>query len=115
MPRATDLKRPGPLGLPPAKVELSSNRQAHEEPVAEAEVVDEQENILHSEVDKCHGALVEVGKGSRSGHCQHQATPGDSTVQQAAPDLLRTAGLASLDYLWFFSVTPRHQIGPFST
>lgn len=52
LPRATDLERPGPLGLLPAKVELSSNRQAHKEPVAEAEVVDEQENILHDEVDE---------------------------------------------------------------
>lgn len=50
--RTTDLERPGPLGLLPAKVELSSNRQAHKEPVAEAEVVDEQENILHNEVDE---------------------------------------------------------------
>lgn len=53
----TDLERSWPIRLLPAKIELSSDREAHKEPVTEAEVVDEQENILHSEVDKCHGAL----------------------------------------------------------
>lgn len=57
LPRVTDLERSWSIRLLPAKVELSSDREAHKEPVAEAEVVDEQENILHSEVDKCHGAL----------------------------------------------------------
>lgn len=60
--RTTDLERSGPPGLLPAKVELSSNRQTHKEPVAEAEVVDEQENILHSEVDECHGTLEGRGE-----------------------------------------------------
>jgi hypothetical protein len=52
-----DLERPRPLRLLPTKVELSNNRKSHKEPVAEAEVVDEQENILHNQVDECHGAL----------------------------------------------------------
>lgn len=82
LPRATYLERPWPIGLLPAKVELSSNRQAHKEPVAEAEVVDEQENILHSEVDERHGALEEKGE-SRRGKCHHQ-TPGDSTITRSA-------------------------------
>lgn len=51
------LERSRPVRLFPTKVELSDNRQAHKEPVAEAEVVDEQENVLHNEVDKCHGAI----------------------------------------------------------
>lgn len=55
--RSTNLERSGPFGLLIAKVELSNNREAHEEPVAEAEVVDEQENILHNEVDERHSAL----------------------------------------------------------
>lgn len=75
--RVTDLERPGPLGLLPAKIELSSNRQAHKEPVAEAKVVDEQENIFHSEVDECHGTLEGERMGRRSGHCHHPAIPRD--------------------------------------
>ena len=72
LPRVTDLERSWPIRLLPATVELSSNRKAHKEPVAEAEVVDEQENILHSEVDECHGALEGESRGKRSGHCYHR-------------------------------------------
>lgn len=115
LPTATDLERPGPVGLLPAKVELSSHRQAHKEPVAEAEVVDEQEDILHSEVDECHGALEGEG-GSRRQQCHQQGdvTPRESSIQQSAPDLL-TANLASPDYLRFSSVVPWPQKGPLST
>lgn len=84
LPRATDLERPRPLGLLPAKVELSSNRQAHKEPVTEAEVVDEQENILHSEVDERHGALEGEG-GAGVSSVTTTGTPGDSTIQPSAP------------------------------
>ena len=76
LPTATDLERPGPVGLLPAKVELSSHRQAHKEPVAEAEVVDEQEDILHGEVDECHGALEGEGGSSRG---QRHPTPPSSS------------------------------------
>lgn len=109
-PRATDLERPGPLGLLPAKVELSSNREAHEEPIAKAEVVDKQENILHSEVDECHGALERERLMGRNRYCHHQVTQG-TTIQQLA---MLTADLASPDDLQFFSVTPWHQRIPLS-
>lgn len=80
-----DLERSRPVRLFPAKVELSNNRQAHEEPVAEAEVVDEQEDVLHHEVDKCHGALWrdrEVGKRNEDHSFQpHQETPHPAVCQ----------------------------------
>lgn len=46
------LERSGSVRLLPAKVDLSSDGQTHEEPVAEAVVVDELEDIFHSEVDQ---------------------------------------------------------------
>lgn len=40
------------MRLLPAKVDLTSDRQPHEEPVAEAVVVDELEDVIHREVDQ---------------------------------------------------------------
>lgn len=50
-------ERSGSVRLLPAKVDLSSDGQTHEEPVAEAVVVDELEDILHCQVDQWHGTL----------------------------------------------------------
>ena len=41
----------------PAQVKLAQNGQAHKEPVAEAVVVNESENVLHTQVDQGHGTL----------------------------------------------------------
>ena len=41
----------------PAQIKLAQNGQAHKEPVAEAVVVNESENILHTQVDQGHGTL----------------------------------------------------------
>ena len=46
--------------LLPAQVQLSQDGQAHEEPVAEAVVVDEPEDVLHAQVDQRHHPLGET-------------------------------------------------------
>lgn len=46
------LKRSGSVRLLPAKVDLPSDRQAHEEPIAETVVVDELEDIFNHQVDQ---------------------------------------------------------------
>jgi len=92
--RVTDLERPGSLRLLPAKIELSSNRQAHKEPIAEAEVVDEQENIFHSEVDECHGTLEGDGMEGAVGIVTTGPPQETPTTQQSAPDLPLTTDLA---------------------
>lgn len=51
------LERSGSVRLFPAQVDLPSDGQTHEKPVAEAVVVDELEDILHSEVDQRHDTL----------------------------------------------------------
>lgn len=51
------LEGSGSVRLFPAQVDLPSNGQTHEKPVAEAVVVDELEDILHSEVDQRHDTL----------------------------------------------------------
>ena len=40
-----------------AQVDESGHRQAHVEPVAEAEVVDQLEDVLHTQEDQPHQAL----------------------------------------------------------
>lgn len=92
--RVTDLERPGSLGLPPTKIELSSNRQAHKEPIAEAEVVDKQENIFHSEVDECHGTLEGEGMEAEVGTVTTRPPQETPATQQSAPDLPLTDDLA---------------------
>lgn len=51
------LEGSGSVRLFPAQVDLPSDGQTHEEPVAEAVVVDELEDILHGEVDQRHDTL----------------------------------------------------------
>lgn len=41
----------------PSQVQLSQNRQTHKEPVAEAVVVDQFKDILHTQIHKSHGTL----------------------------------------------------------
>lgn len=41
----------------PAQVQLSQDRQAHKEPVAEAVVVDQFKDVLNTQVDQRHGTL----------------------------------------------------------
>lgn len=113
LPRATDLERPRPFGLLPAKVELSSNRQAHKEPVTEAEVVDEQENILHSEVDERHGALE--GEGEAGVSSVTTTRDPRRLHHPAISTSLPTVDSASPDHLRFSSATPWYQKAPFST
>lgn len=60
------LERSGPVGLFPAEVNLPGDRQTHEEPVAEAVIVDELENILHRQVDQGHDTL-DSGRGEKGG------------------------------------------------
>ncbi len=51
------LQRSGSVRFFPAEVNLSSDGQTHEEPVAEAVVVDELEDVLHCQVDQGHDTL----------------------------------------------------------
>lgn len=51
------LNRPVSVWLGEAQVDEAGHRQAHIEPVAEAEVVDEQEHVLHTQEDQTHQSL----------------------------------------------------------
>lgn len=53
----THLYRPGSVWLSDAQVDEASHRQTHIEPVAEAEIVDELEHVLHTEKDQTHQPL----------------------------------------------------------
>lgn len=46
-----------PIRLLPAQVKLTHNGEPHKEPVAEAIVVNELEDVLHTQVDQCHDTL----------------------------------------------------------
>lgn len=46
------LERSGSVRLLPAEVDLSCDGQPHEEPVAEAVVVDELKDVFHCQVDQ---------------------------------------------------------------
>lgn len=59
------LDRPVSVRLSDAQVDESGHRQAHVEPVAEAEVVDELENVLHTQKDESHQALQPHGTKRR--------------------------------------------------
>ena len=52
-----NLERPGSVWLLEAQVDLTCDGQPHEEPVAEAVVVDELEDVLHCQVDQGHDTL----------------------------------------------------------
>ena len=45
-------------GLEP-QVDQAADGQADEQPVVEAEVVDELEDVAHAQVEQSHGALIE--------------------------------------------------------
>lgn len=51
------LERSFSVGLLPAQIQLPQDGQAHKEPVAEAVVVDQLEDVFHAEVDQRHDAL----------------------------------------------------------
>lgn len=46
-----------PIRLLPAQIKLTHNREPHKEPVAEAVVVNELEDVLYTQVDQCHDTL----------------------------------------------------------
>lgn len=46
-----------PIRLLPAQIKLTHNREPHKEPVAEAVVVNELEDVLHAQVDQRHDTL----------------------------------------------------------
>lgn len=48
---------PVPVWLRDAQVDEAGHRQTHVEPVAEAEVVDELEDVLHAQEDQTHQPL----------------------------------------------------------
>lgn len=54
-----ELERAGPVGFLPAQVKLTHNRKPHKEPVAEAVVVNELEDVLHTQVDQCQDTIEE--------------------------------------------------------
>lgn len=56
-PPGPHLDRPVPVWLGDAEVDESGHRQTHVEPVAEAKVVDELEDILHAQEDQTHQTL----------------------------------------------------------
>ena len=49
------LDRPVHVGRGDAQVYLAADGQADEQPVVEAEVVDELEDVTHTQVDQRHG------------------------------------------------------------
>lgn len=51
------LERTRPVRLLPAQIKLTHDREPHEEPVAEAVVVNELEDVLHTQVDQRHETL----------------------------------------------------------
>lgn len=51
------LERTRPVGLLPAQIKLTHNREPHEEPVAEAVVVNELKDVLHTQIDQRHETL----------------------------------------------------------
>lgn len=48
------LHRPVSVWLSDAQVDEAGHRQTHIEPVAEAEIVDELEHVLHTQEDQTH-------------------------------------------------------------
>lgn len=61
----SDLERSGSVRLLPAEVDLAGDGQPHEEPVTEAVVVDELEDVLHCQVDQRHDTLDRWRKNGR--------------------------------------------------
>lgn len=55
--RTEHLHRPVSLWLSDAQVDEANHRQTHIEPVAEAEIIDELENVLHTQEDETHQPL----------------------------------------------------------
>lgn len=53
------LHRPVSVRLSDAQVDEAGHRQTHVEPVAEAEIVDELEHVLHTQEDQTHYPLHE--------------------------------------------------------
>lgn len=51
------LKRSGSVWLLQAEVDLASDGQPHEEPVAKAVVIDKLEDVFHCQVDQRHDTL----------------------------------------------------------
>lgn len=51
------LKGARSIRLLPAEIELTHDREPHEEPVTETVVVNELEDVLHTQVDECHDPL----------------------------------------------------------
>lgn len=58
------LHRPVSVWLSDAQVDEAGHRQTHVEPVAEAEVVDELEHVLHTQEDQTHQPLWSTNRYS---------------------------------------------------
>ena len=96
------LDRPVSVGLCDAEVDEAGHGQPHEEPVAEAEVVDELEHILHTQEYQAHPALEEehsTGASITKGHkgpsgglllsvCSATLTPQRGSVHSHCTDIL---------------------------
>lgn len=54
-----ELEGTRPIRLLPAQVKLTHNGEPHKEPVAEAIIVNELEDVLHTQVDQCHDTIEE--------------------------------------------------------
>ena len=63
-----------PIRLLPAQIKLTDDREPHEEPVAEAVVVNELKDVLHTQVDQCHDTLQAQAEVSSSS--QHLSLKG---------------------------------------
>lgn len=48
-----------PVRVLPTQIKLTHNRKSHKEPVAEAVVVNELEDVLHTQVDQCQDTIEE--------------------------------------------------------
>lgn len=46
-----------PIRLLPAQIKLTHDGEPHKEPVAEAVVVNELEDVFHTQIDQCHDTL----------------------------------------------------------
>lgn len=58
----TELEGTRPIRLLPAQIKLTDDREPHEEPVAEAVVVNELKDVLHTQVDQCHDTIEEQSR-----------------------------------------------------
>lgn len=66
------LHRPVSVGLSDAQVDEAGHRQTHVEPITEAEIVDELEDVLHTQEDQTHQPLKAPTQSTVNVLCQEE-------------------------------------------